>query len=91
MRAPSSDTSYFMTRFSPASPSSPLTSMRATRATSATDTSAVAAFFLLMRSTSLSKSALGYTMLSASMGCFSKNEPNDVASSDMSIRFRSMM
>ena len=95
MRAPSSDTSYFITRFRPASPSNAPILMRARATVSATDTALAlpsdAAAFLPLRSISRSNSALGYTMLSASMGCFSKNEPNDVASAVISKRLRSMM
>ena len=102
MRAPSSDSSYFMTRFRPASPNKLPMFMRARTAVSATDTGSPSSVFLLtlptllalpalLRSTSLSNSTLGYTMFSASMGCFNKNDPNDVASAVISKRLRSMM
>ena len=93
MRAPSSDTSYFMTRFTPASPNNALKLMRASAAVSATVTASLpdATLTRRLRSSSLSNSALGYTMFSDSMGCFNKNEPNDVASAVISRRLRSMM
>ena len=92
IRAPSSDSSYFMTRLKPVSPNKFPMFMRARTAVSATDTASLLSTLLLpLRSSSLSNSELGYTMFSASMGCFNKNDPNDVASAVISKRLRSMM